>query len=69
MLSQLLKKDVVFDFRSNDILNEGEGAPLTPIFHHLLSLQYKIKLLNLFPKHREEYPISQLLKIIMISQN
>ncbi len=44
LLSQLLKKDIVYDFRSNDILNEGEGAPLTPIFHALLSLKCKIKL-------------------------
>ena len=44
LLSQLLKKDVVFDFRSNDILNEGEGAPLTPIFHQLIASKIKIEL-------------------------
>ena len=27
LLNQLVKKDVVFDFRSNDILNGGQGAP------------------------------------------
>ena len=37
LLSQLLKKKVVYDFRQKDIENEGQGAPLTPIFHHLLS--------------------------------
>ena len=44
LLNQLTNKDVVFNFRGNDILNDGQGAPLTPVFHHLLSLQNKIKL-------------------------
>jgi anhydro-N-acetylmuramic acid kinase len=44
LLNQLIKKDIIFDFRSNDILNGGQGAPLTPIFHHLISYQNKIKL-------------------------
>ncbi len=37
LLSQLLKKKVVYDFRQKDIENDGQGAPLTPIFHYLLS--------------------------------
>ena len=37
LLSQLLKKKVIYDFRQNDIKNNGQGAPLTPIFHYLLS--------------------------------
>ena len=37
LLSQLLKKKVVYDFRQKDIENGGQGAPLTPIFHYLLS--------------------------------
>ena len=44
LLNQLTNKKVVFDFRSNDILNGGQGAPLTPVFHHLISIQKKIKL-------------------------
>ena len=44
LLNQLTKMNVVYDFRKNDILNGGEGAPLTPIFHHLISLQHKIDL-------------------------
>ena len=37
LLSQLIKKEVVFNFRKNDIENNGEGAPLAPIYHSLLS--------------------------------
>ncbi len=44
LLNQLTKKKIVFNFRKNDILNGGQGAPLTPLFHHLISLQKKIKL-------------------------
>ena len=44
LLSQLTKKKIVYDFRSNDILNGGQGAPLTPIFHHLITLQNNIDL-------------------------
>jgi anhydro-N-acetylmuramic acid kinase len=36
LLSQLTKKKVIYDFRSNDLKNGGEGAPMTPIFHKLL---------------------------------
>ena len=35
LLSQLTKKKVVFNFRKNDLVNGGQGAPLTPIFHQL----------------------------------
>ena len=37
LLSQLTRKRVIFDFRQEDIKNNGQGAPLTPIFHNLLS--------------------------------
>ena len=43
LLNQLTNKKIVFDFRKNDILNGGQGAPLTPIFHHLISTQNKMK--------------------------
>ena len=36
LLSKLLKLNVVSDFRKNDIINGGEGAPLTPIYHQAL---------------------------------
>ena len=35
LLSQLLKKKIIYNFRKNDIINGGEGAPLAPIFHQL----------------------------------
>ena len=44
LLNQLINKNIVFNFRKNDILNGGQGAPLTPVFHHLISLKSKIKL-------------------------
>ena len=44
LLSQLAKKDIVYNFRQNDIKNGGEGAPLTPIFHQLIATQHKLDL-------------------------
>ena len=44
LLNQLTKKKIVYNFRNNDILNGGQGAPLTPVFHHLVCVQNKIKL-------------------------
>ena len=42
LLNQLTKKKIVYDFRRNDILNGGQGAPLSPIFHYLIALQNRI---------------------------
>ena len=44
LLSSLLEKQVVYNFRKNDIDNGGQGAPLAPIFHQLLVTQNKMKL-------------------------
>ena len=44
LLSSLLKKKVVYNFRENDLINGGQGAPLTPIFHQLLINQNQIDL-------------------------
>jgi len=44
LLSGLLKKKVIFNFRENDMLNGGQGAPLAPIFHQLLVNQNQINL-------------------------
>ena len=44
LLSGLLKKKVVYNFRENDMLNGGQGAPLAPIFHQLLVNQNQIML-------------------------
>ena len=43
LLSSLLKKDVVYNFRKNDIFNGGQGAPLASIFHNLLIQQRQIE--------------------------
>ena len=37
LLSSLTKKIVIKNFRQNDLNHGGEGAPLTPIFHNLIS--------------------------------
>ena len=55
LLSQLIKKKVVYNFRQNDLKNGGQGAPLTPIFHNLIAnqiskkfnLDFPINLLNI----------------------
>jgi len=41
--------NVVADFRSNDIANGGEGAPLAPVFHRSLAknLRHPISILNI----------------------
>tara|TARA_B110000037_G_C17029417_1_gene468809 strand:- start:56 stop:1183 length:1128 start_codon:yes stop_codon:yes gene_type:complete len=44
LLSNLLKKKVIYNFRENDMLNGGQGAPLAPIFHQLLINQNQLKL-------------------------
>ena len=44
LLSNLLKKKVVYNFRENDLINGGEGAPLAPIFHQILANQNQINL-------------------------
>ena len=43
LLSQELKEKVIYNFRANDIKNNGEGAPLTPVYHKLLINKFKIK--------------------------
>ena len=39
LLADRTKIDVVFDFRSNDVVHGGQGAPLVPIYHQALSAQ------------------------------
>ena len=55
LLSQLIKKKVVFDFRKNDLEKGGQGAPLTPIFHNAIAnkinknfnVKFPINILNI----------------------
>ena len=44
LLSKLTKKNVIYNFRENDLKNGGQGAPLAPIFHKLLVDNKKIDL-------------------------
>ena len=48
LLCELTKINVVFKFRDNDIKNGGQGAPLVPIFHHLIQKKKKIQLPVMF---------------------
>ena len=43
LLSKLIKRTVIYNFRKNDLINGGQGAPLTPIFHRLIKNKYKFK--------------------------
>ena len=50
LISQLTKKKVIYDFKKKDLINKGQGAPLTPIFHNLLP-----KIIN--EKNKIKFPI------------
>ncbi len=41
LLSKLTKTTVVSNFRKNDILNGGQGAPLAPLYHQLILSKIK----------------------------
>jgi anhydro-N-acetylmuramic acid kinase len=70
LLSQLVKNKVIYDFRQEDLKNNGQGAPLTPVFHNLLSK-------NINKKYQIEFPIyfiniggiSNITKIIEKNEN
>ncbi len=51
LLSQLTKCTVINKFRQEDLDNGGQGAPLTPIFHFLISKQIK-------ENYKLDYPIN-----------
>ncbi len=42
-LASLTGIATVFDFRQDDILNHGQGAPLAPIYHQYLLRHYKVR--------------------------
>ena len=44
LLSKLTRRNVVYDFRQNDLKNNGMGAPLVPVFHQLLYKKLKKKI-------------------------
>ncbi len=51
VLSQVTNKTVIYKFRQNDILNGGEGAPLSPVYHLAL-------VRRLFKEKKIKLPIS-----------
>lgn len=42
LLSQLCKKNVIYNFRNNDLQNGGQGAPLAPLYHKMIAKQKKM---------------------------
>jgi len=48
LLSNLINKTVVYNFRQNDLKNGGEGAPLTPVFHQMLEKKFDLKPVSFF---------------------
>ena len=49
LLAKITGIDVVDDFRTNDVLNGGQGAPLAPLFHKVMSEKFikPLMILNL----------------------
>ena len=43
-LAEMLKKNVVFDFRSKDLELGGQGAPLAPIYHKFIIKKFNLEL-------------------------
>ena len=44
LLSKLLKIDVVYDFRKNDLVQKGQGAPISPIYHKFLIMKKNLEI-------------------------
>ncbi len=44
LLLDYFKKKIVYDFRTNDLINGGQGAPLAPIYHKYLIKKNNLEL-------------------------
>ncbi|MCW5588667.1 MAG: anhydro-N-acetylmuramic acid kinase [Legionellales bacterium] len=42
LLAELTDIEVVYDFRQQDLMHGGEGAPLAPIYHHALAVRHQL---------------------------
>ena len=43
-LAKMLNRNIIFDFRSNDIALGGQGAPLAPIYHQFIIEKHNLEL-------------------------
>ena len=43
-LANMLNKNVIFDFRSNDLELGGQGAPLAPVYHRFIIDKFNLEL-------------------------
>ena len=48
LLKNLLKIDIVYNFRERDLKFNGQGAPISPIYHKFLILKNKVSLPSCF---------------------
>lgn len=48
LLFNQFKVPIVYNFRENDLINNGEGAPLAPIYHKLIIEKNKFKQPSIF---------------------
>ena len=44
LISNFFNKKIIYNFRKNDIDNNGQGAPLAPIYHKLIIEELNLKL-------------------------
>lgn len=47
-ISKIMKKNIIYDFRSNDLKHNGQGAPISPIYHKYLIQKINLELPSIF---------------------
>ena len=47
-ICKVMKKNIIYDFRSNDLKHKGQGAPISPIYHKHLIQKINLELPSIF---------------------